>query len=379
MRIWHFSPQFPPFLGGQEKGVFNFIRCLSDYSQLQLTIFTTTRNAETIAFNGLFRVIRSPGIQNRLGTLSGILIKFLKAMKHDGRPELIHAHFPDGIFILPIIIIARLFRIPTILHVHLWPKPSSKLGKYFLSLYSRLFLYPLFHLPNFLISPNEYTCKQVSEYCHKKFVYRTIPYGLNQKMINQPIINRFRTKKKRILFLGRIHPQKRLDRLIHALNKIPEENRPILDIYGDGEDKTKIDALILKLSLNEWIYLKNPVPFKFVGQIYSLPDYKLFVLPTDIETYAMVIVESLSYGLPVLTTNIEELNSVYGDNILYSNPSPESFAKNISLLLEDFPKLKQFQKKGYQFIKLHPTWEDSSKEIFKLYKKILHVNKNEKK
>lgn len=369
MRVWHFSPQFPPFIGGQEKGVFNFITYLSKVPQLEITVFTTTPKADLITKNVTFRVLRVPGIHCRLGTFSIVILTFLKELYHFKKPEIIHIHFPDPFFILPIALIAKILKIPIILHVHLWYKQISKSGQFIVPIIKRVFCCPLVHISEFLLSPNVYTCKKIIYYCRKQQDYRVIPYGL----VHKPKIlsnDRFKNQKNKILYIGRINHQKRLDRLVNSLKLIPKGKRPYIDVYGGGEDFKKIKDLIKTLKLSDWIKLKGSIPFKSVTQVYSNPEYKFFILPSDAEAYPNVIIESLSHGLPVLATNIKELTTVYKGNILFSEPSPNGFAEKIVELLGNYGILRKFRSKGYEYLNFHPSWKESSKRILQVYKTV---------
>ncbi len=104
----------------------------------------------------------------------------------------------------------------------------------------------------------------------------------------------------RIIAVGRLHPQKRFDRLIEAFsfiaNKYPNW---FVDIYGEGGEKEQVVKKITDLGLSNRIYLKGET-----NDIYS--EYKksqFFVLSSDYEGFGLVLLEAMACGIPCVSTD----------------------------------------------------------------------------
>ena len=105
-----------------------------------------------------------------------------------------------------------------------------------------------------------------------------------------------------LLFLGRIHPTKGIDRLLHAWQRLqtlhPDWH---LMIAGCGEPDYERDLadLASKLQLQR---------FEFGGSLYGAAkstayfDAELFVLPTHSENFGMVVAEALAHGCPAVVS-----------------------------------------------------------------------------
>ena len=107
-------------------------------------------------------------------------------------------------------------------------------------------------------------------------------------------------REKRIVNVGRLHPQKNQKLLIDAFGKIassfPEYT---LDIYGDGPLKEELQKQINSLGLTERIHLN--VSRKDVWQcIYTA---SLFVLTSDYEGMPNALMEAMALGLPCIATD----------------------------------------------------------------------------
>ena len=102
-------------------------------------------------------------------------------------------------------------------------------------------------------------------------------------------------------FLSRVHPKKGLDVLIKALSKVDFAYR--LQVAGSGEDVyvNSIKELSIQCGnsdLIDWVGWKNGED-KFV----YLSNLDLFALTSHSENFAIVVIESLSVGTPVLVSD----------------------------------------------------------------------------
>lgn len=103
---------------------------------------------------------------------------------------------------------------------------------------------------------------------------------------------------KTIVAAGRLTDQKGFDLLIEAWNKIPESsiNGWRLFIYGEGEDRNALEALVTGYYLKASVFL--PGRADNMVELYSNAD--LFVLSSRYEGFGLVLTEALSCGTPVI-------------------------------------------------------------------------------
>lgn len=107
-------------------------------------------------------------------------------------------------------------------------------------------------------------------------------------------------KKGRIICVGRLHEQKRFDRIINAFalitNKYPDW---YIDIYGKGYLQDDLKRLIVDLGLERKIVIHEPTSNIYQEYLQS----ELFVLSSDYEGMPLALLEAMACGVPSLATD----------------------------------------------------------------------------
>ena len=113
-------------------------------------------------------------------------------------------------------------------------------------------------------------------------------------------LNIFNTKKKIILAAGRFTKQKNFSFLINEFSQFfKTNNNYILIILGEGEEKKKLNKLILKNKMNKNIF----IPGKVSGIYKYMKKSDVFVLSSLWEEVGFVIVEAALSNLFVISSD----------------------------------------------------------------------------
>lgn len=133
---------------------------------------------------------------------------------------------------------------------------------------------------------------------------------------------------KRFLTVGRFTPlHKGIDLLIEAFHLFAQKNHDwMLDIVGEGKEEPKYKALISKYKLEDRVTI-HP----FTNQIQNYySNAQVYVLSSRWEGMPLVLVEAMSHGLPIITSNLPVCQEILGDFGLYfENGNIEDLARRL--------------------------------------------------
>lgn len=144
--------------------------------------------------------------------------------------------------------------------------------------------------------------------------------------------------------------QKRQDILVEALSKV-DKNIPFrLLLIGDGSERERIAQMIVDLNLSDRITIE---PFLEQNQLWNkLMNAHLLCHACEYEGLSKIILESMSIGLPVLTSNVLPMASYIteGENGFLVNNTAEEWARKIEKIYSEKEKLSHISQKSIAFI-----------------------------
>ena len=105
-----------------------------------------------------------------------------------------------------------------------------------------------------------------------------------------------------ILSVGRLVPWKGFSALIQCMPDLIKENvNYTLTILGEGPDRDKLLHLISELHLQNSVKIVKTIGD---GKKQYFDSAKIFILNTAYEGFSHTILEAMSYGVPIITTNV---------------------------------------------------------------------------
>ena len=108
------------------------------------------------------------------------------------------------------------------------------------------------------------------------------------------------TRKKTFVAVGRLEPQKNFTMLINAFALFNQQNKDYkLIIYGEGNERKKLEDQIRKLGLENYVDL----PGRNNDVLEKIKDASAFILSSDYEGMPNVLIEAMCMGMPVISTD----------------------------------------------------------------------------
>ncbi len=105
----------------------------------------------------------------------------------------------------------------------------------------------------------------------------------------------------RLLYVGRIVRAKGVRDAIRAVARVNSSVRVHLDLVGDGSDRAACEHEVRSLGLGDCVTFHGRLPREEVDKFYQRAD--VFIFPSIREPSGNVVVEAMSYGLPVIAAS----------------------------------------------------------------------------
>lgn len=158
-------------------------------------------------------------------------------------------------------------------------------------------------------------------------------------------------KGNNIITIGRLSEEKGQKDLIDVVNIVKEEISDIkLFLVGDGPLKESLEKYVRELDLTKNIIFTGFLDKK--GKEKYIMDSSIFVLPSYTESFGLVLIEAMSYGLPCIAFDSSDgAKELLKDDIgvLIENRDKNLMAKEIINLINNKQKLNEYSKKEYKY------------------------------
>lgn len=172
---------------------------------------------------------------------------------------------------------------------------------------------------------------------------------------------------KYFFFVGTLEPRKNLERIFRAFELIqPETHGLHLVIAGGSGWKNK--ALLDKLKrhpLSRHVHLAGYVGSDQLLSLYT--DALCFLFPSLYEGFGLPILEAMSCGTPVITSNLSSMPEVAGDAALLVDPyDVGALAKAMKEIVENQKLREQLTMKGFERVKRF-SWERCARQTLEVF------------
>ena len=139
-------------------------------------------------------------------------------------------------------------------------------------------------------------------------------------------------QKNRLLFLSQIIPIKNIEAIIKAISILKHANQfnLYLDIYGYGSQQyiNELTCLSTDLNVSDYIKFKGSVDRDSRVDLYD--KYSYFILPSLSENFGIVVLEALSRGCVVITSDMTPWRDYAHENLLITSVDVTSLMNTLT-------------------------------------------------
>ncbi|HBC87123.1 MAG TPA: hypothetical protein DCZ94_09235 [Lentisphaeria bacterium] len=204
--------------------------------------------------------------------------------------------------------------------------------------------------------------------------FAEIKAGLDRKAVRRKF--GLDENKTLILTVGRYHPKKGFDLIPQTVKMLKAKGLDFQWVVA-GKNTSEILGKFPESAV-EIKTIENMA--KSGGEVFSLPSSELielycaadiFVLPTLIETFGMVLVEAMAAGLPIITTDAPGVRDVILDGLNGLKApvgNPEALAEMIFKLINDKELSSSLSENSINHAKDFYEWEKVTGKYIGLYK-----------
>lgn len=197
---------------------------------------------------------------------------------------------------------------------------------------------------------------------------------IDAKTKNQ-LTKKYHLPKDFLLYVGDINWNKNIPGLIRAFTALDSPSLHLV-LIGQAFASThpspellEIQALIRQSSLFVRIHLIGYVPSHHLPGIYSLAS--LYIQPSWDEGFGLTLLEAMSAGCPVLSSNRGSLPEVGGEAAMYFDPGEKGdLTQKIAALTRSASVRADLIQKGKLQLKRF-SWEQTAKLTHAVYAKVL--------
>ncbi len=154
----------------------------------------------------------------------------------------------------------------------------------------------------------------------------------------------------KIVAAGRLHVKKGFDVLIRAVGKLRAWDFDVTcEIAGDGDERGDLEALIRELDLDSCVkltgWIDDVAGFLATGDIFAFPSHQ--------EGFPLTLLEAMSVGLPVVSTEIDGPVEILKDGVngrLVPDDDPDRLAEALGELISDRDAAKRYGAAARQLV-----------------------------
>lgn len=219
---------------------------------------------------------------------------FRRYIRHFGKPDLIHAHSVlwGGVAAMGI---AQHWDIPYIVTEH-----ASSFARGLIQSWQEPIIRRVIKNANYVLSVSKGLADLLIPYADGKKI-EVVPNVVDTDFFKLPTIQR-KASPFRLLTVAMLTPKKGIDVLLKAFARaFKRTDEVILEIGGDGEQRTELQSLARSLNIENQVKFLGLLSREQVRE--AMWRANVFVLPSYFETFGVVLVEAMATGLFVIATN----------------------------------------------------------------------------
>jgi len=339
MKIFTISPVYNPMQGaGVSKVIKSICENLAGRGH-QCTILTInaegTRNAEEEVNSVKVKRLGSP-LSKYLYGFSPALYSYITT---DGvallkNQDIIHVHMYHDLLSVESILLLHSFGKPIVFTPHYLGSGTTTFRNFLHMLYRPAVINMLNYTAK-IICCSEYEAAVLRKN-HSLMIENidVIAHGIDIEIINQCVKRASCSQHISLLYVGRLVEHKGLQYILNAMQQLKSVHnmQPSLEIVGQGPYKDQLEKMAHTLGVEDNLVWSGHVPMDQVWRRYK--DVDIFLLPSRLENFGIVVIEALASGIPSIVANTSSLTAFTSEPGCFGIDYPPDARELADLIME---------------------------------------------
>jgi glycosyltransferase involved in cell wall biosynthesis len=176
-----------------------------------------------------------------------------------------------------------------------------------------------------------------------------------------------------ILTVGNLEPRKNIETLLKAFYIIKEKGREeqLYIIGSKGWSNKKLFSEITNSKYSSDIKVFENISDNKLGWFYK--NSSVFVYPSFYEGFGLPILEAMSYGCPIIASNVSSIPEIVeGYGLLFKPENTEALAESILDVLQNKNLSEKLSLKSLKRVNDF-SWENTASETINVYKEVMAI------
>ncbi len=250
---------------------------------------------------------------------------FRQYVKERGMPDVVHAHMIH--YASPAMVLKKKYRLPVVITEH-WSQMNKE--NTHIRIMNDTFSY---FQADKVICVSDALAESIRKKCHVDSI-------VIHNMVSDQFFESQKIKHQegsfKFVAIGALRFVKRFDLLADAFYLCHFPNHVSLEIVGDGKERPLIESKIKQYNLEQQVRLVGLKTPEEVNELLGHSD--CLVLSSRIETFAIVLIEAMAKGLPVIATRCGGPDTFVRpeDGLLVPNEDAEALAGAMTYMKEHY-------------------------------------------
>ena len=184
------------------------------------------------------------------------------------------------------------------------------------------------------------------------------------------------TPGRYVLFVGRVVPEKRPDLLIEAMKALPQDVKVAI-VGGSSFTDDYVASLHQAAAADERVVFPGYLHGADLRALYT--NAAAFVQPSDLEGLPLTLLEAISYGIPVVASDIAPHREVLdecscGAHVLFNQGDAASLSRALGTILDGGAGVRAAARDEVEYLLKPYSWAVAADELAGVYTSVVAQN-----